>query len=363
VKRRIEALDATRLRIEGDPHGVLAALIEALLRDRDERYLRHLLLGAQSEIHVSPDLIAERIRAEVLMWRLVKAGATANVTAADLEVLLDEAIATRHAWALENFPLGCTVGEYTLVECLHGTADRGLYRGRDGRLEPVLVTLGPPQIDRAAVEAELTLEAPSIMTLRYIGPLQHADPTPYDGMVEMEPSGSPTMGRIPPLRAVRRALAIASAVAEVHARGQRLGFLRNELIYFAEDDTLRGIAPRCERFLSTAQSRTRGVPPCFENFYMAPEVLASPRALPGEAADVFSICALLGYWAAGEHPFEGSGSEQAIAIATGRRRPWTGNRLIGSLVTKGLHATPEARPSMRALVGLLEDMLELIAES
>src|SRR4029079_5821523 len=119
------------------------------------------------------------------------------------------------------------------------------------------------------------------------------------------------------------------------------------------------IAPRAERFWVTARQRCYGVPPCFAQFFQAPELLARPRA-PTPACDAFSIAAMLALWLSGEHPFAGEGAAQAIAVATGRRQAWRGPAAVASLaaiLAGALAPDPSARTSLDALIDALTDAL------
>jgi hypothetical protein len=173
-------------------------------------------------------------------------------------------------------------------------------------------------------------------------------------MVEAEPGGTSvsTLWRATTsAQAVRWALTLARIAADAHAAGHALVGIRPEVVY-VDGDRVRGIAPRCEPFLATSERPEHGVAPCFDQFFLAPEVLAQPDRPASPAADVFSICAMLALWLTGEHPFEGEGMLQAMAISAGTRRAVAVAPQFRPVLDNGLVPRDD-----RMSVGQLMDML------
>ncbi|MGZ3424526.1 MAG: hypothetical protein ACXVEE_42095 [Polyangiales bacterium] len=256
-----------------------------------------------------------------------------------------------------TFPIGCTLddGAFQIVEELRGTPDRGIYRARENwSNRSVLVTLGPPQtID---VAAKLVGRARGVAHVRFIGRLETTGEAQYTGLVEDEPEGTPASLSLQLPVDTARSVKLAFGLADIASdAGVPLVGLRPELVYLRGDE-ITGVAPRGEQFLVTAETRCYGVPPCFDHYYLAPEVLARPREPATEYADVFSICAMLGHWIDGEHPFEGRGAEQAISIAINRRRPSRdlGMPALRELIDAGLSPSPDDRPLLVELLQALD---------
>lgn len=288
------------------------------------------------------------------------------VTAVDLERALDVLVETRARWeevrwrqaqqpAWREFPIGCTLGDgaYQLVEPVRGQPARGLYRatGPDGAR--CLVTLGSPQREPIASRRLLLgYQVDGVAPLLHIGPLDGRGED-FCGMVEAEPAGRPAAAlRVPlaPAAAVRLALDLVAILERVHQAAGPLRYLRPELIYV--DDGVGGrvtaLAPRAEAFLEGA-TPCYGVGPLFDAVFAAPEVLALARSIT-PAADLFSLCAILGLWLSGEHLFEGdTPMAQMAAICTGRGRVWSGPTALGMVLAGGLDPDPAARPTLKQL--------------
>ncbi len=365
---RVETVDDDRVAVANDRDGILGELLRALLAEPDDARLNALLRGTLETTQISPALVAERVVGDAQprpVWMLrLGTGAATTVTADDLERLFDQAYQLWRVARAASFPLGATLANrrYTIVGHVRGSPDRGMYRARDTESGGhVLVTLGPPQrFDFDTLRLQLALPATGITPLLHIGRLESQTEAPYEGMVEIEPAGRPATDvlvlPLDPAIAIRIALAIAKPLAAVHATAAVVRGLRPELIYLDGNPTaprLAGLAPRCEAFLTTAEPRCYGVPPCFDHYYQAPEVLARPYDAPSPAADVFSLCAIIAHWISGEHPFHGEGAMQAISIATGNRRTWRGPVAIGAILDTGLRPSPGARTSLSELVASL----------
>jgi hypothetical protein len=362
---RVESVDDDSVVVANDDDGILGELLRALLAEPDDARLHTLLRGTLETTRISPVLVAERVRSGPQpppVWLLrSRTDNTTTISADDLERLYDQACQLRREAREASFPLGQTLANrrYSIVEHLHGSPDRGMYRARErGSGNHVLVTLGPPQqIDSDTLRTRLALAASGIAPLVHIGRLESLTEARFEGMVEAEPAGKPASDvlalPVDPGLAVRIALAITKPLAAAHATAAVVRGLRPELVYLEGDPSapvLAGIAPRCEAFLTTAEPRGYGVPPCFDHFYQAPEVLARPFDAPSPRADVFSLCAVLAHWVSGEPPFQGEGAMQAIAIATGQRRRWRGPAALGAILDAGLHPLPEQRTSLSELV-------------
>ncbi len=264
---------------------------------------------------------------------------------------------------VDEFPVGAQLagGAYTITEWLRGQPERGMgratMRGGAGRC---LVTMGTkqrrPPGDRMR---ELALAVDGVARLRHIGPASgHEDE--FDAMVEDEPAGRPTAELALPLEpaaAVRLALEVAAVLQRAHAAGLVLRHLRPELIYAEARDGqlhLTGIAPRADEFLAGVSAPCYGVPALFPSIFAAPEVMAM-REPPTPAADVFSLCATLGMWLTGEHPFAGDTlMEQIDAMVRNRGRPWRGPMKLGMALGPGLDPDPAARPPLARLMQSLE---------
>jgi len=346
---RVISVDATSVTLADDPQGVAHELVLAVLSDLGDRWLREM--KSANALKLGPSIRAERVDRGA--WKFVRdTGAELVLSLDEVDELASEAWAFKHAFRLEHFPLGATLGagRFELQEELRGSSDRGQYRGIDHETDlPVLITLGAKQ---TRSRPDLEYRVPGIAKLLHIGPL--SDHAEHTGMVETEPNGAP-ISSFSSVSPVATALAVARIVALAHAGGHVLGGLRPELVYGYREKTVTGIAPRCEPFLATA-ARRDGVAPCFDQFFMAPEILSQPDATPTPAADVFSICAMLALWLAGEHPYQGEGVLQAMAISAGQRRALKIPALYGPVLDNGL--VPLAnRMSLAELIELLQLLL------
>ena len=272
---------------------------------------------------------------------------------------------TRLAWEfrrmywMENFPLGTALagGRYELRELLRGGLDRGMYRGIDRQGgASVLVTIGTTQREaHPRLLQRFGYSVPGISPLLHIGPL--SDDGEHTGMVEAEPRGVAASTLPCPVAsqsAVRWTLRLAQIVVDAHAAGHVLVGIRPELVY-VDRDAVTGSAPRCEPFLTTAERVDHGVAPCFDQFFLAPEVLSHPDQPAAPSADVFSLCAMLGLWITGEHPFAGEGALQVMAISAGQRRAYTGPARFRPVLDNGL-APRESRMSMGELIDILVEL-------
>lgn len=246
---------------------------------------------------------------------------------------------------MTEFPIGATLdhGAWTLTECLAGEPARGRYRarGRDGA--SALVTLahyqrGPVDLDHYA------MRAPRIATLRHVGRLEPPLGR-YDGLVEDEPAGAVLADLPAPPLDVALAIVIdgCELVDAAHAAGIVLRGLRPELIY-VDGPRITGVAPRCEEFMATSTPPSSGVLHPFLRYYLAPEILRLQPVTP--AADVFSLGAILGELATGEHPFEGEHIlDQLYAVTGNARRPWRGPDPLRAIVDRAVAPDPGRRPS------------------
>jgi hypothetical protein len=367
--------------VTDDPDRLIGALISALLAEPDESRLHALVRGTQDVIELA-GLQIRRFRSAIdpapsgrPTWSVTAIGAgapgapgaTTTIRGELIERLFDQAYEHRRAARMAAFPVGTRLGHgrYVITQALRGEPDRGMYRAReDGATATYLVTLGPPQ-ERGLSELRtaLALAVPGIAPLEYIGRLEPHSEAGYEGMVEVEPHGVPAAQLelpVAPRVAMMLALQIARIAAAAHAAGLAIGGLRPELVYVgsAAVPVMTGIAPRAERFWTTGKQRSYGVAPCFDQFFLAPELLARPHDPPAARADVFSIAAMLALWVTGEHPFDGEGPGQAIAIATGRRRPWRGPADLAAIFDGALTPDPSARMPLDALVEALNEAFQ-----
>jgi hypothetical protein len=299
-------------------------------------------------------------------WSVSHGGATAIVTGDAVERLVDQAYQHRRVAELAVFPIGGRLGQgrYAITHALRGGPDRGMYRARGvGEVTTYLATLGPPQVrDFTELRRELAFDVPGIAPLEYIGRLEPHGEAGHEAMLEREPAGLPASELAHPMAgnaALRLVLGIARVVRGAHAAGKFFGTLRPELVYVqsASEPVVTGIAPRAERFWLTAAPRTYGVAPCFDDFYQSPEQLAQPHDPATAASDVFALGAMLAHWLAGEHPFEGESTLQAMSIALGRRRAFAGPRELAALIDGAL-APASGRVSLDAWIRELETLAQ-----
>jgi hypothetical protein len=249
----------------------------------------------------------------------------------------------------DTFPLGAELagGRWRVVEVVRGGPDRGQLRAHGEG--PALVTIAPPQKrDRALLAASLAWESPHIAPLLWCGGVV-GEGVAYDVLIEAEPEGVPLdrwqSDSVTAKRAVAREL--CDAVREAHDRGLVLGAIRPELVYL-DGSGLAGITPRAERFFVGATERTYGVPPCFDEVYLAPEQL-SLRA-PGPPADVFSLGATLARLFIGRAPFAGASMmERMSAALRGRHIALDAAGPLASPLAAAMSVEPGARPSIEEL--------------
>lgn len=249
-----------------------------------------------------------------------------------------------------EFPIGYRIDDWIeIVEHMRGGPERGQYIAalRDG--ERVLVTMSTRQTKNLGdVFQALAMTADGVATLRDVLPLAHPLGGEHACLVEELPEGLPSTTLSWPLdlrTAARLGLGLCDALEDAHGYGWVLGGVRPELVFVEGDEpSFTEVAPRAERFFTTATPSCAGSPHPFEHLYQAPEMLAL-RA-PEAAADVFSLCAMLATWTDGP-PFEGEGAAaQLFAITGERRRPYRGPAAWRALIDGGLSKEPSARPGL-----------------
>jgi hypothetical protein len=268
----------------------------------------------------------------------------------------------------DEFPSGATLagGSFRLGERLRGSRDRGMFRARsaiDLAHGAYLVTVGSRQSQpHARARAELAMATPGIAALRYVGTVEGEHEGHYDAMVEDEPAGAPLAARALPLAepvVVMLLFELLAVLDQAHSAGVVVAGLRPELIYVRDASglpTLSGIAPRAERFLATALAPSHGVPPMFDDVFLAPEALAM-APLDG-ASDVFSLCAVAAQLLTGQHPVAGDTvASQAVAISSGRRRGPAGSPGLAALLDAGMSPARRDRPDLAALKSGLAELL------
>ncbi|HEX8106436.1 MAG TPA: hypothetical protein VF516_01860 [Kofleriaceae bacterium] len=363
---RVESVSEGSVVVIPDPDGVLGALIAALLAEPGEMRLKAIAHGTVDTLSLGElELRCSTTRGGVApTWSVNRGSATAIVTGDVVERLVDQAYQHRRAAELATFPIGGRLGQgrYVITHALRGGPDRGMYRARAaGEVTTYLATLGPPQTrDFSELRRELAFDVPGIAPLEYIGRLEPHSEAGHEGMLEREPAGLPAAELAHPMArdaTLQLALGIARVIRGAHAAGIFLGTLRPELVYVqsAAVPVVTGIAPRAERFWLTATPRTYGVAPCFDDFYQSPEQLAQPHDPATAASDVFALGAMLAHWLAGEHPFEGEGSLQAMSIALGRRRAFAGPPELTAPIDGALAPASE-RVSLDAWIRELETL-------
>jgi hypothetical protein len=251
----------------------------------------------------------------------------------------------------DEFPIGAELagGRWRVVEVVRGGPDRGQLRANGEG--PALVTIAPPQRrDCALVAGSLAWESPHIAPLLWCGGIV-GEGVAYDVLIEAEPEGVPLDRWQSESVAVKRTVAreLCEAVREAHDRGLVLGAIRPELVYL-DGSGLAGITPRAERFFAGATERTYGVPPCFDEVYLAPEQL-SLRA-PGPPADVFSLGATLTRLLTGRPPFAGASMmERMSAALRGRHIALEAAGPLAAPLAAAMSVEPGTRPSIEELCG------------
>lgn len=273
------------------------------------------------------------------------------------------------------FPLQCVLdGGYTIVRCLSGGPDRGLYLAeRSGRGDreggAVLVSLGPAQtIPWEKRRGELELPGEGFAPIAGTAHLMDGE-TGYDALLEVRPPGSALHELIPGggldgKRAARLLIPYVDWVAGAHRRKRVIGTLRPELLFaqltdrWTGDDVFlpdwgtarpraTGIAPRCERYLLTAGRPDYGFGPAFDQLYQAPELLAMRPFEP--ASDVFSLGAILDFLVLGEYPFPGDTMGDRLgAVMTGRFERPDGPPSLVDLIDRALSPAATERPTLDA---------------
>lgn len=296
----------------------------------------------------------------------------ASVLAALIDVM-EGAPAPAGDKAPPAFPLQRALdGGYTIVRCLSGGPDRGLYLAeRPGREDggAVLVSLGPTQtIPWEKRRGELELPGEGFAPIAGTAHLVDGE-TGYDALLEVRPPGSALHELIPGggldgKRAARLLIPYVDWVAGAHRRKRVIGTLRPELLFaqltdrWTGDDVFlpdwgtarpraTGIAPRCERYLLTAGRPDYGFGPAFEQLYQAPELLAMRPLEP--ACDVFSLGAILDFLVLGEYPFPGDTMGDRLgAVMTGRFECPDGPPPLVDLIERALSSNAAERPTLDA---------------
>lgn len=381
--------------LENTPRALASRVI--LLNGRDRKTLpsilfRHGFAGALDWFHFASWIkgTSETARIHVRHDIAVGFGAT-NVTdsAAGYVVVEDEryrslvsllaaccAVLTGRTLPMPNapresppFPIDHTIGHYVIRRCVSGTAACGLYIASDPADEfarNVYVSLGPRQtIAWDEKRAELCLPFEGIAPMVDIVAIEYAD-TQYDALIEKCPGGVAASELLPlPFSAWRTArvlLPLIDWLEGVHRHGKVVWGLRPESLFMAlgsswpDDEELlsriqfnrphvTGIAPRCERFLATAERPHPGFASPFDTPYLAPEIFGGGPV--GPMADVFSLGVMIAHWVGGKYPFAGETFLARVnAMMTGGWTRFDGPAELMNLLEAALSPKPAMRPAL-----------------
>ncbi|MFN3200142.1 MAG: hypothetical protein ACE366_17220 [Bradymonadia bacterium] len=228
------------------------------------------------------------------------------------------------------------------------------------RLDPELS--GSWQVGLATVTSRQTVPLSDLQQrlafrgIEGVAPLLDVAPVsttePLDMMVEARPAGVPsTEAQLSPAEVKTLALALLDTVYAAHKKRYVLGGIRPELVFVRREHerwVFSGIAPRCEAFISTAETLCHGALPLFEHLYLAPEMITHPSRAPTTAADIFSACATISFWMTGQYPFAGSTFiERIMSLTHGKRRPWgthwwSAEKALAAGMNPDLNTRPQA---------------------
>lgn len=215
-----------------------------------------------------------------------------------------------------------------------------------------LVTLTGPHAEPRPY-AELAIDG--VACVEWFGP---GGAVYADALVERLPSGRPAsdLAALVDPTLARVGAAIARVIAAAHGRGERVGGIRPELIYLADDNTtFAQLVPRGPELIASAPQRGAGLR-SYHVPYLAPEVLG--RLAPEPASDVFALGASLFALGTGAHPFGDPRNAMEIAnrIMTGRVSPWPRDRALGELLLAAMASPVADRPRADELATRLDSI-------
>jgi hypothetical protein len=240
-------------------------------------------------------------------------------------------------------PAAVCDGRYRVADRLYGTDALGVWLGEDAEEgPPVLVTLGPYAL---GAEDELALDVPGVPALLAVDDLDGE----RTALVEQRPAGA--IARPAPEEVAALGAEVAAVAAFAHHMGLALGGIRPEAVW---RDAEVAVAPRLTRLWELSGSGSGPGSAALPGVYLSLGRLRGGGPVPSD--DVFALGATVACWATGAHPFEGdTPAEQVHAIHDGRRRPWTGDPRLESVVAAAL-APPDRRPGMEQLEAALREL-------
>lgn len=267
------------------------------------------------------------------------------------------------------FPLGCTDADqlFVLTHRLRGSPAFGQFLARDraGDCYLATTTLSHAQ-SFGALRHKLEFALDEVAPLVSMGRLFNREPTSYDLLVECMPAGIPSSqfcrGLGSPARIACLALSLADIVKKLHERGQHFLTLRPQTIFVgpeAKEPVIAGIAPRADLFYFSSEKPEDYVSLAFNDTYAAPELWLGEDTK--DAADVFSICAILAFWLQGRSPFVGESFRAQIKSIMSNQRAFNLDRFgaLGQTVESGLDGNPANRPILDELTATLESIVDL----
>ncbi|MCU7802159.1 MAG: hypothetical protein KZQ96_03100 [Candidatus Thiodiazotropha sp. (ex Lucinoma borealis)] len=248
-------------------------------------------------------------------------------------------------------------GAYELRELLCGSPSFGLFAAWDDTGNRYLATTTLRQTEsHADLYRKLACDVEGIAPLLYVGHLHSDQPTGFDLMIEQMPMGMPShlldKGIAEVTTVVHLGTAIAVILERLHAQQRYLLSLRPQSIYLTTDRKsgiqLMGLVPRADRFYFSAEKPDVTTALAFDDTYVAPEVWLGLE--PDNAADVFSLCAVLAFWLRGRSPFNGKGyMGHAKAIMGNKRAYHLPADELGLLLESGLDSEASNRPNITEL--------------
>jgi serine/threonine protein kinase len=278
--------------------------------------------------------------------------------------------------------IGQTVGDFTIEAVIGGGSFGTVYRGRQLGLDRLVaikvpsyeIAADPVQARRFAREARAAARVvhPGVVAIYAVGELDDGRPYLAMQLIEGEPLDRVLRdGPMPPVRALRIARDIASALSETHAAGVIHRDLKPTNIMWRRDrngdDRITlvdfGIAVCRPGNADASRLTTHGL--IGTPHYMSPEQAQGEQVDP--RADLYALGCLLFELLTGGPPFDGSGFEVLLAHLghpvphASERNPLVPDaidRLIGHLMAK----KPDDRPAGADLVvAMLDEAIAALA--